>query len=128
MEKSSPVDNTPLTEEELEHFGKKLNIEKEQAELKLEQLKSDLDELSEGAADNQSSQDHHQADIASMESRKTTLLSQIEQEQEKLDQITIALDRIADGNYGICIETGRPIQKERLEFMPYAIRSVVAKR
>lgn len=128
MEKSSPVDNTPLSEEELEYFKKKLHIEKEKAELKIQQLKSDLDELSEVAADNQSAQDHHQADIASMESRKTTLFSQIEQEYKKLDQITIALDRIADGNYGICIETGRAIQKERLEFMPYAIRSVVAKR
>jgi RNA polymerase-binding transcription factor DksA len=31
------------------------------------------------------------------------------------------------GNYGICIDTGEPIQKERLEAIPYAIRSIVAK-
>lgn len=54
-------------------------------------------------------------------------LSNLETNQDKLDQITVALDRIGSGNYGICIETGQPIQKERLEAMPYAIRSVGAK-
>lgn len=123
----TPVNNTPLTEKELKHFKEKLDQEKRETETMIQDLKDSLDSLNNTADDVQSSQDHHQADLGTKENRKATILKEIEKQKEKLDQIIVALDRMETGNYGICIDTGEPIQKERLEAIPYAIRSVVAK-
>ncbi len=123
----TPVNNTPLTEKELKHFKEKLDQEKRETETMIQDLKDSLDSLNNTSDDVQSSQDHHQADLGTKENRKATILKKIEKQKEKLDQIIVALDRMETGNYGICIDTGEPIQKERLEAIPYAIRSVVAK-
>jgi RNA polymerase-binding transcription factor DksA len=37
-----------------------------------------------------------------------------------IDEIDAALDRIADGTYGVCVQCGVDIPAERLEFRPYA--------
>ncbi len=123
----TPVNNTKLSDKELDHFKQRLNQERESSEATIRELKESLNSLNSTADDVQSSQDHHQADLGTKENRKATILKKIEKQTEKLDQITIALDRIETGNYGICIDTGEPIQKERLEAIPYAIRSVAAK-
>ena len=123
----TPVENSPLSEEELEHFKQKLLDEQKETKEKIAELKDSLDELNQNAADEKSSHDHHQGNVGTEEDSKLMYLSTLEKNQDKLDQITVALDRIGTGNYGICIETGQPIQKERLEAMPYAIRSVGAK-
>ncbi len=41
-------------------------------------------------------------------------------EYQTLREIDLALQRIADGSYGICAVCGKPIAKARLEVMPYA--------
>lgn len=124
----SPVENSPLTDEELEYFKEKLLKEKKKTEQKIEEEKQNIEELNNNFDDAKSAQDHHHGDLATKEDSKLAHLKSIEQSQEKLDKITVALDRIGTGNYGICVETGQPIQKERLEAMPYAIRSVGAKQ
>ncbi len=124
----APVDNSPLSEQELQHFRRKLLHEQEAAQSKIRELKESLESLNKNADDNQSAQDHHHGDLATDESRRSTLLSALEVQNEKLDQITVALDRIETGNYGICVDTGRPIQKGRLEAKPYATRSVGAQK
>lgn len=37
-----------------------------------------------------------------------------------IDEIDAALDRIADGSYGVCVHCGVEIPAERLEFRPFA--------
>lgn len=123
----SPVENSPLTEGELEHFKEILEKEKKETEQKIEETQKKLDELNSNFDDTKSAQDHHHGDLATKEDTKLAHLTSMEKSREKLDKITVALDRIGTGNYGICVETGQPIQKERLEAMPYAIRSVGAK-
>lgn len=49
--------------------------------------------------------------------RDTALLAM---EQQQLQQIEAALQRIEDGVYGKCTECGDPIPPERLEILPYA--------
>ena len=49
-----------------------------------------------------------------------------ENEQQLLAQVRHALDRIADGTYGICEITGRPIPIERLRAIPWATMTVEA--
>ena len=126
--KEAPVNNSPLTDEELEYFKQKLLDDQKETKEKIKETKENLDELNQNADDAKSSQDHHHGNLATDEDTKLTHLAILEKAQEKLDQITVALDRIGSGNYGVCVETGQPIQKERLEAMPHAIRSVGAKQ
>ena len=126
--KKAPVQNTHLTEEELNHFRTKLLEEKETAEREIREMKESYNDLTKNSDDKQSAQDHHQGDIGSEESEKSVLLSAIDRNKEKLEKIKVALDRMNDGNYGICVVTNKPIQKERLEALPYALYSVEAKR
>jgi|SRR6056297_23262 len=126
--KKAPVQNTHLTEEELNHFRTKLLEEKETAEREIREMKESYNDLTKNSDDKQSAQDHHQGDIGSEESEKSVLLAAIDRNKEKLEKIKVALDRMNDGNYGICVVTNKPIQKERLEAIPYALYSVEAKR
>jgi RNA polymerase-binding protein DksA len=130
MSKSTkaPIQNTHLTDEELNHFRSKLLEEKKSAEKEIRELKNNYDDLTKNSDDTQSAQDHHQGDIGSEESEKSVLLAGIERNNGKLDKINVALDRMDDGNYGICIVTNKPIQKGRLEAISYALQSVEAKR
>jgi RNA polymerase-binding transcription factor DksA len=46
-------------------------------------------------------------------------LSMVASEQEALEEIEDAIDRIFDGTFGICQETGKPIKKARLKVVPF---------
>jgi DnaK suppressor protein len=54
-------------------------------------------------------------DEASTIYNKTVLLSLNENERMRLQEVDEALDRIANGTYGICEECGGPISLKRLE-------------
>lgn len=47
--------------------------------------------------------------------------------EERLQEVTEALERIATGTYGICIITGKPIEKEVLDANPAATTCLAAK-
>lgn len=126
--KNAPVDSTHLSDDELQHFKQKLEKEYAESNQKLEELKNNYADLTGNKEDTKSSQDHHQGDVGTNETDKTTLMAAIDRENEKIEKINIALDRIETGNYGICMDTNQPIQKERLEAIPYALKSVAAKR
>ncbi len=49
------------------------------------------------------------------------------QARDAVEEIDAALARLDDGSYGFCVVSGDPIQKERLEAIPQASLSVVAK-
>ena len=49
-----------------------------------------------------------------------------ENEKQLLHQVEHALDRIAEGTYGICEVTGAPIPIERLRAIPWATMTVAA--
>jgi DnaK suppressor protein len=51
--------------------------------------------------------------------QKDMLIGLSDRENETLRQIDMALKRIEDGNYGVCEVTGKPIEEERLEAIPY---------
>jgi len=52
---------------------------------------------------------------------KQILLSLNENERNRLREVDEALDRIANGTYGICEECGEEISKARLKILPFAI-------
>ena len=122
----APVDNTVLTEKELNHFKNRLSDEQKEAEKKINQIEQSLEEIEANKGDRASSSAHHQGNLGSWEEQRETKYTLIEKQKRKLEKIKMALDRIETGNYGTCIVTGDQIQKERLEAMPYAIHSVDA--
>jgi RNA polymerase-binding protein DksA len=122
----TPVDNTALTEKELDHFKNKLVEEQKEAEDKINELEQSLEEIEANKGDRASSSAHHQGNLGSLEEQRETKYTLIEKQKEKLEKIKVALDRIATGNYGTCVVTGDQIQRERLEIMPYAVHSIDA--
>lgn len=67
------------------------------------------------------------ADSGSAEEQRQWQLRLLEREKKLLDKIDQALDRIADGSYGWCAETGEPIGLKRLLLRPTATLSIEAK-
>jgi RNA polymerase-binding transcription factor DksA len=51
-------------------------------------------------------------------------LSMVANEQEALNEIEDAIDRIFDGSFGVCQETKKPIKKNRLKAVPFTRFSV----
>lgn len=123
-----PLDSTPYSDEELEQF-KKLLLEKQQeAENEIDTLKASLQDYNANDGDEYSSLDHHPGDIGSEEETKETDYILIGREEDKIKRIKAALDRIEKKTYGVCQETGKKIQKERLETIPWAMYSMEARR
>ncbi len=63
-----------------------------------------------------------EGDIAAAELQESTILAIAEIKAREVEQIDAALERIEQGEYGICIECGDWITPARLEVMPYALR------
>lgn len=55
-------------------------------------------------------------------------LSLLSSEQESLNEIEAAIDRIHKGGYGVCEVTGEPISAERLEAVPFTRFSLEGQR
>ena len=62
----------------------------------------------------------HQADAGSDAYDRDFALNLLSQEQDALYEIDEALKRIELGTYGTCEMSGKPINKERLEAIPFA--------
>ena len=63
---------------------------------------------------------NHMAELGSDNFDRELTLSLVGTENEALDQIEAAIERIEEGTYGQCEECGGKIPKRRLEAIPYA--------
>jgi DnaK suppressor protein len=66
------------------------------------------------------------ADRASSETDRSIELRARDRQRKLISKIDAALERIADGSYGYCEETGEPIALRRLEARPIATLSIEA--
>jgi len=119
---------TNLTKEELNHFKEKLEEEKKNVQDEIENLKNSAESIDKNADDRQSAAHHHIGDVSAENQMKKTTYTLLEKQRDKLKLIDAAFERIKVGTYGLCTATGKPIQKERLDVMPYAMHSVEAKK
>jgi DnaK suppressor protein len=69
----------------------------------------------------------HQADEGTDDFNRRMNLQINAEETETLKLIDRALEKIEEGTYGICDISGKPINKKRLDAIPYAIMTVEAK-
>lgn len=124
----APINNTPYSDEELEHFKELLLQKREEAETKIEEEKERAESIEGNYDDESSALGHHSGNIGSEEEERETAYSLIEREKDRIKKINAALDRIGKKTYGVCQDTGKKIQKERLETIPYAQYSMEARK
>lgn len=119
-----PPDYKPTADEEymnemqLEYFRQKLENWKKTLVLQSEDT---LDDLRQGGLNQPDD-----IDRASLETDKSLDLRTKDRIRKLITKIDEALDRIEDGTYGYCEETGEPIGIERLEARPVATLSIEA--
>lgn len=114
-----------MNKQELKHFKNKLNEEKSRITDLIKQLDDNgMTKFNAETASELSFYDNHPADIASetFEVEKGRALEA--NEMSLLDKINDALRAIDDGTYGKCKACGKDIDKERLEFLPYAVNCI----
>jgi len=70
----------------------------------------------------------HPADVASDLTARETLLATERTLRGQLREIDDALDRLARGTYGVCIECGASIPAARLAVRPQAARCIACQR
>ena len=69
----------------------------------------------------------HLADVSSDKSRHEMELRMLTEEGNVLQLIEDALQRLNDGEYGLCQDCGEPISEGRLKIRPYAVFCVKCK-
>lgn len=84
--------------------------------------------LTEIAKEEQKAFSLHMADAGTDEFDRDFALSMISSDQNALYEIEDALNRIRNGNYGVCEITGQPIEPERLAAIPWTRFSAEAQR
>ena len=60
----------------------------------------------------------HPAEVGTHSSEQEFTLNRLSTDGDRLERIEAALDRIEQGNYGLCEECGGRIPKARLEVLP----------
>ena len=114
-----PSDKEPfMSERQREYFRQRLLAWREEI------LKEARDTLQHLQDENQSHPDL--ADRASSETDRAIELRARDRQRKLIAKIDAALQRIEDGTYGYCEETGEPISLKRLEARPIATLSVEA--
>lgn len=118
---------TPFNKKELKHFKNLLLRNRDEAQDKLDKLWRAQTNLEEADDADFSSITHHLGDMASDVQEEEMNYQLIERMREYISHINEALERIENKTYGICLATGKPIAKERLEIVPHTRYSIEAK-
>ena len=114
-----PSDKEPfMNERQRDYFRLKLNAWKDEI------LKEARDTLQHLQDENVNHPDL--ADRASSETDRAIELRARDRQRKLIAKIDAALQRIEDGTYGYCEETGEPIALKRLEARPIATLSIEA--
>lgn len=119
-----PPDYSPSDDEEFmnplqqEYFRQKL------LRWRAELLRESSDTLESMQQENLAQPDL--TDRASMETDRSLELRTRDRERKLISKIDEALQRVLDGSYGYCEETGEPISLRRLEARPIATLSLEA--
>lgn len=71
-----------------------------------------------------SAADNHPADVGTETFERSRDLAINDSLEQELEEIELALQRMKDGTYGICVVSGEDIPYERLEAIPYTAYTV----
>ncbi len=112
--------------EELKEFEQIIDNKLAKAKEELENIKSVLSRKDDPGTDNTVGSTKVLEDGADTTEKEN--LSQLAARQQKfIVQLENAKARIKNGTYGICVDTGKLISKERLRAVPHTMHSIEAK-
>ncbi|MBB4001818.1 MAG: RNA polymerase-binding protein DksA [Aurantimonas endophytica] len=118
MDATLSEDGPFMNDRQKEYFRRKLLA------WKAEILRESRETLEALANENSSQADA--ADRASSETDRSIELRARDRQRKLISKIDAALERIEDGTYGFCEETGEPISLKRLDARPIATMSLEA--
>lgn len=114
------------SEEELQEFETLITEKLEKAKTELAYIKETLSRRNDSGTDTTSGNIKVLEDGADTAEKES--LSQLAARQQKfISQLENALIRIKNGTYGVCVDTGKLIPKERLRAVPHTMHSIEAK-
>ena len=120
------AERTRYSADELKEFEELILEKIEKAKNELNFIKSSLNKSSETGIGNSFGTVKTLEDGA--ETAEKESLNQLAARQQKfLMNLEKALIRIKNGTYGICVDTGNLISKERLRAVPHTMHSIAAK-
>ena len=105
------------------HMRDLLIGERADAQALTARLRQGIDDVS-AAREGDNSDDEHDPEGTTLAFERSQAATLLEQTQDRLGEIDEALDRLAAGTFGICVECGEPIAVARLEARPYAAKCV----
>ncbi len=106
-----------LSPERLERLRQALLEERTRLRQDLEHMSAEDSEL---ATDATTGVGNHMADDATEMYNQEAMVSLIRSQEQILDEVESALERMDDGNYGQCERCGQEIDYARLKARPYA--------
>ena len=119
-------EKTRYSEDELKEFEELILEKLEKSKSELNFIKSSLNKTSDTGIGNSFGTVKTLEDGA--ETAEKESLNQLAARQQKfIINLEKALIRIKNGTYGICIDTGKLISKERLKAVPHTMHSIEAK-
>jgi DnaK suppressor protein len=119
------ADESPWTKAELDEVRAGLNADVERLKGELDLAERELDDLMRDAGDGAG---NDQADVGSTTFERDHEMSLANNARDMLTQTEHALERIADGTYGVCESCGQPIGKNRLIAFPRATLCLTCKQ
>ena len=117
---------TGLNKRDLEHY-QDLLLQKRQ-EIVGDVASLETDRQSKNSTGDLSNMPLHMADVGTENYEQEFTLHLVESERKLLNEINEALERVKRGFYGVCLESGRPINRARLDAKPWARYSIEVAR
>jgi RNA polymerase-binding transcription factor DksA len=122
----SKEEKTRYSEEELKEFEMLILEKLDKAKKELNFIKESLSRNNDSGTDNTAGASKFLEDGSDTMEKES--LSQLAARQQKfINSLESALIRIKNGTYGICVDTGKLISKERLRAVPHTMHSIEAK-
>jgi DnaK suppressor protein len=115
----------PWTQDELNEVRNQLRADVKRLRNELDEVAGDLADLMRDAGESAGSD---QADVGSATFERDQEMTIVNNARDMLMQSEHALERIADGTFGVCEMCGNPIGKNRLMVFPRATMCMTCKQ
>ncbi len=118
-------DKKRYSEDDLKEFEGIINQKLETSRTELAYIKDTLSRKNDSGTDNTGAATKLMEDVDTSEREQMT--QSAARLQKFITQLENALIRIKNGTYGVCIDTGKLIPKERLRAVPHTQQTIEAK-
>jgi DnaK suppressor protein len=109
-------------------YRERLDSERARLQTELDRLSAEVAESADPLDPTRGGVGNHLADDSNETFEEEKLLSLRYNTEQMLRQVDHALERVADGTYGVCENCGKPIPPERLDARPAATLDIACQQ